>query len=113
MPDTFVPDILSVCRNSVRIPLCFFYFHFYSVTLGVHVHMQGIARLRFFVDNQLCKSVFQMVLDGTFQWAGTELYVVAFFCHETLGLLVKQEMVATTFDTLVESCQLDVDDFLQ
>ena len=113
MPDTFVPDILSVYRNSVRIPLCFFYFHFHSVTLGVHAHMQGIARLRFFVDNQLCQSVFQMILDGAFQRAGTELYVVALFCHETLSLLVEQEMVATTFDTLVESRQLNVNDFLQ
>ena len=117
MPDTFVPDILSVFRNSdreFRLFLCgFFHFHFQSVTLCIERYVQGVARFRFLVEDEFRQAVFQVVLDGTFQRAGTELYVVTLFGHEAFGFRVEQESVAATFDAVVESFQLNIDNLLQ
>ena len=45
--------------------------------------------------------------------AGLQDLLVAFVCLDTRGVWVEREMVASSCDGLVESRQLDVNDFLQ
>ena len=50
-------------------------------------HSDFVAGMQLRFDNEFRQLVFKIFLDGSFQWTGTELSVVAFLCDEVAGFV--------------------------
>ena len=58
--------------------------------------------------NQLRKSVFQIILNGTLQRTGAKLHIVAFGSKESLGFIIYNHLIANGFNPFIQTFQLYV-----
>ena len=78
--------------------------------LGVIVETDGAAIFVFAAEYDFGDLVFEMVLYGSFQRSGTELYVISFLCDKVFGCIGELDVVSQGGDAVIESFELDVDD---
>ena len=79
---------------------------------GMFVGVDGVAALQFTAQDALADTVFDVVLDGAFERAGSELYVVALRGYKLLGSVADGQVIAHVLYPLEEPFELDVDDAL-
>ena len=78
--------------------------------LGVIVETDGAAVFVFAAEYDFGDLVFEMVLYGSFQRSGTELYVISFLCDKVFGCIGELDVVSQGGDAVIEPFELDVDD---
>ena len=92
--------------------LLFSYLDAELILVGALVDGEQAALSDIAIKDMFADDVFNVVLDGTLQRAGTELHVVALRGDKLLGGIGELQLVAHAGDALVEAVELDVDDAL-
>lgn len=76
------------------------------------IYIYSISVLEVAIDDEFRDSVLDIRLDGTFQGAGTKLYVVSLLGDKLFRLVAQVDGIAKVADALIETLQFHVDNLL-
>ena len=84
------------------------YIEMQLLLFGIFVDMDDRPLRQVAIDDELSKTVLDMVLDGTLERTGTKLHVVALLGQELLGLVAELYLIAHITDTLEQTFEFDI-----
>ena len=82
------------------------------ILVRILANVDGISLLESAAQEKLADTILDIGLDGTLQWTGTKLHIVALGGNKLLRLVSNLDVVAHLVDTVEESLQFDVDNLL-